>query len=164
VVEVSRPRLAVGTFGEVMFLAKPNGSVEARARYRDWDGKRREVQATGKTERAAERILKAKLADRTLSQPSEVELTAGASFAALGEDWLEDLTMEGRVAQRTLENYEWVLRKVVLPVFGDLALTEIGVARCDRFVKGLARKSYSRARQARTVLRSACSGWLCATR
>jgi integrase len=155
VVAVSRPRLAVGTFGQIMFLTKPNGSIEARARYRDWDGKRREVQATAKTERAAERILKAKLADRKLSQPSEVELTADSPLAALGEYWLEDLRTEGRVAQRTLENYGWVLRKVVLPVFGGLALREIGVARCDRFIKGLARKSYSRARQARNVLRSA---------
>ena len=152
---MSRPRLAVGTFGEIMFLPKPNGSVEVRARYRDWDGKRREIQATGKTERAAERVLKAKLADRTLSQPSEVELTADSLFAALGDYWLKDLRTEGRVAQRTLENYEWVLHKVVVPVFGDLALREIGVARCDRFIKTLAQRSYSRARQARNVLRSA---------
>jgi integrase len=138
-----------------MFLAKANGSVEARARYRDWDGKRREVQATAKTERAAERILKAKLADRTLAQPTSGELTPDSLLAELGEYWLEDLRAEGRVMRRTFENYEWVLRKVVLPVFGDLAPREIGVARCDRFVKGLARKSYSRARQARNVLRSA---------
>jgi site-specific recombinase XerD len=100
-------------------------------------------------------VLKAKLLDRADTNTSQGAVTADSLFRELGRHWLDDLRSEGRVAQRTLDNYEWVLRKVVLPVFGDLTLREIGVARCDRFVKGLARRSYSRARQARNVLRSA---------
>jgi hypothetical protein len=147
--------LDVGTCGPVFFRATASGKVEATARYRDWDGASRLVQAAAKTKRAAERILKAKRADRALSQPACVELTADSLFRELGEYWLEDLRLEGRVAQRALEDHEWVLRRVVLPVFGDLALREIGAARCDRFMRTLAKKSYSRARQARNVLRSA---------
>ena len=66
-----------------------------------------------KTERAAERVFKTKLADRTLSQPSEVELTADSLFAALGDYWLEDLRTEGRVAQRTeVSSLLWTLTSV----------------------------------------------------
>jgi integrase len=145
----------VGTCGRIFFRPTVSGKIEARARYRDWDGTSRLVQATARTERAAERVLKAKLLDRADVDCRSGAVNADSLFRDLGDYWLEDLRTEGRVAQRTLENYEWVLRKVVLPAFGDLALREIGVARCDRFIKTLAKKSYSRAKQARNVLRSA---------
>jgi hypothetical protein len=146
---MSRPRLVIGTFGEFTYQTTKTGLARARALSRDWDGTARQVQASAATRAGAERALKAKLGSRILCQPFDAELTADSSFAALGEYWLEDLRTEGRIAQRTLEDYGWVLRKVVLPVFGDLALREIGVARCDRFVKALAKNSYSRARAVR---------------
>ncbi len=49
---MSRPRLTIGTFGTIGFQTTTNGRVTARARYRDWDGKSRLVQATGDTKRA----------------------------------------------------------------------------------------------------------------
>lgn len=45
------------------------------------------------------------------------------------------------------------MQTLVLPVFGNLTLREIGVARCDHFLKQLAKQSYNRAKQARVVLR-----------
>ncbi|MGF3057576.1 tyrosine-type recombinase/integrase [Microbacterium sp. YY-01] len=47
------------------------------------------------------------------------------------------------------------MRTLVLPFFKDVTLREIGVARCDYFLKQLAKQSYNRARQARVVLRLA---------
>ena len=47
------------------------------------------------------------------------------------------------------------MRTLVFPVFDRLTLQEIGVARCDRFIKALAKRSYNRAKQARVVLRLA---------
>ena len=47
------------------------------------------------------------------------------------------------------------MRTLVLPSFNELTLREIGVARCDHFLKQLAKQSYNRARQARVVLRLA---------
>lgn len=49
------------------------------------------------------------------------------------------------------------MRTLVLPALGKLTLREIGVARCDHFLKQLARQSYSRAKHARVVLRLALS-------
>ena len=47
------------------------------------------------------------------------------------------------------------MRTLVMPAFKDLTLREIGVARCDHFLKHLAKQSYNRAKQARVVLRLA---------
>jgi len=47
------------------------------------------------------------------------------------------------------------MRTLVLPAFEHLTLREIGVARCDHFLKQLARQSYNRAKQARVALRLA---------
>ncbi|EYT56573.1 integrase [Leucobacter sp. UCD-THU] len=152
---MSRQRLTIGTFGEIGFLSSPSGRTVARARYRDWDGKSRLVQATGEGRRAAERALKAKLAERSLFQPTSSILTPDSPFPDLVAYWLEDLELEGRVSKRTMQLYERNMRTLVLPAFESLTLREIGVARCDHFLKQLSRQSYNRARQARVVLRLA---------
>ena len=59
-----KPRLDIGTYGTILTRPTPSGRIEARCRYRDWDRVTRIVQATAKTERQAEKALKAKLADR----------------------------------------------------------------------------------------------------
>ncbi|MDR0594136.1 MAG: site-specific integrase, partial [Bifidobacteriaceae bacterium] len=152
---MSRPRLSVGTFGEILFMTKPSGKVEARARYRDWDGKLREVQATGKTRRAAEAALKEKLAGRALFKPATGDLTPDSTFADLVAYWLEDLDLEARIAPSTRQRDESLMERSVLPAFQHLALRDIGVARCDVFIKELAKRSYNQARQAKSVMRLA---------
>lgn len=72
---MSRERLAVGTFGEIGYLPAPGGRVIARARYRDWDGRTRQVQATAASEALAERALKVKLSTRSSFQPTTTMLT-----------------------------------------------------------------------------------------
>lgn len=57
---VSRPRLAIGTFGDINVIRTHSGRHTARARYRDWDGKTRLVEATADTGTAATRALKQK--------------------------------------------------------------------------------------------------------
>lgn len=152
---MSRQRLTIGTFGDIGFLTSTNGRVVARARYRDWDGKNRLVQATGDTQRAAELALKAKLAERSLFQPGGSALTPDSPFPDLVSYWLEDLALEDRLSKTTLQLYERNMRTLVLSAFQHLTLREIGVARCDHFLKQLAKQSYNRAKQARVALRLA---------
>ncbi|MCU1530112.1 MAG: site-specific integrase [Frondihabitans sp.] len=97
----------------------------------------------------------AKLADRSLFQPSSSALTPDSSFPDLVAYWLEDLDLEDRLSTRTRQLYERNMQTLVILVFGNLTLREIGVARCDHFLKQLARQSYNRAKQARVVLRLA---------
>lgn len=153
---MSRQRLTIGTFGEIGYLDSPSGRIVARARYRDWDGKTCLVQAAGDTRKAAERALKVKLVQRSLFQPSSSSgLTPDSPFPDLVAYWLEDLDVEGRLSTRTRQLYERNMQTLVLPTFENLALREIGVARCDHLLKQLASQSYNRAKQARVVLRLA---------
>src|SRR3954454_259848 len=61
---MGRPPLPVGTFGKIGFLLLPSSEVQARARFRDFDGRTRLVSKTGATRAAAERALKTELAAR----------------------------------------------------------------------------------------------------
>ncbi|WP_036278224.1 tyrosine-type recombinase/integrase [Microbacterium sp. CH12i] len=152
---MSRPRLTIGTYGEITTRRRPSGRTEARARYRDWDGATRLVQASGDTAAVATHALKAKCVDRNLIAPSAGSLTADSPFPELVAYWLEDIDLEDRLAPGTRQLYERDMRTLVLPVFKDLTLREIGVARCDQFLKRLAKDSYSKAKHARVALRLA---------
>jgi len=127
--------------------------VCARTEFRDWDGRCRDVQATAATRRAAEDALKVKLAGRFEYQPGTLEVTADSTFASLVDYWLADIELEDRLAAQTRDRYAYHMRQLVLPAFESLALREIGVARCDRLIKTLAKQSYNKARQAKVVMR-----------
>lgn len=49
---MSRPRIPIGGYGEIAFINRAKGKVEARTRFRDWDGQTRVVQASA-TSRAS---------------------------------------------------------------------------------------------------------------
>jgi integrase len=149
---MARPRTPIGTFGEIYFEPTLNGQVRARARFRDDDGQLRRVQATGATQKAAERNLKTLLCQRTSHSTGTGELTRDSSFTQLVEVWLEDLDLEGRVAPSTRDLYERNVRKLVMPAFENYTLREITISKVDRFLKAQANRSYSRAKQAKVVL------------
>ena len=152
---MARPRTPIGTFGTIATSRTVQKRYVARTRYRDWDGKSRHVQVTADTRAAAERALKKKLAERDLFQPGFSGMTADSPFPALVSYWLEDMELEDRLSRTTRLLYERNMRTLVLPFFKEVTLREIGVARCDYFLKQLAKQSYNRARQARVVLRLA---------
>lgn len=141
----------MGTFGDIWFEPAPGGKVKARARFRDEDGVLRRVQATGDTERAAERNLKVILSRRTYVG-SAGELTPDSSFGQLVTVWLADLDLEGRLAPSTRYLYERNMRQLVLPAFEHFRLREITVSKVDRFLKLQRQKSYSIAKQSKVVL------------
>lgn len=149
---MARPRTPIGTFGDIEITAMSGGMVRARVRFRDDDGRMRRVQATGRTRKAAEHRLKEKLAERRSRTVSFGELTPDSSFARLVEIWLEDLDLEGKIAPTTRTLYEWSMRHLVMPAFEHYSLREITVSRVDRFLKAQAKKSYSTAKQSKTVL------------
>jgi integrase len=150
---MARPRTPIGTFGQIRFEQQTGGRIRALARFRDHDGRLRRVTATGDTQKAAERNLKELLADRIERSVGSDELTLSSSFAHLVEVWLADLDLEGKIAPSTRALYERNMRQLVMPAFANYSLREINVRKVDQFVKTLAStKSYSYAKQARTVL------------
>lgn len=149
---MGRPRTPIGTFGDITYVKMPGGRVRARTRYRDDDGQVRRVSATGSSNKDALRALKASLAQRP-SHLSTGEITGDSSFDKLVEVWLEDLDMTNKLAPSTRSLYERDMRQLVMPAFEHYLLREITVRKIDKFVKTLATtKSYSMAKQARTVL------------
>ena len=152
---MARPRTPIGTFGEIRFETLANGRVRALTRFRDHDGRLRRVTAAGETQKAAERNLKELLADRIEQNTGSGELTASSTFRRLVEIWLADLDLdlEDNLAPSTRALYERNMEKLVLPAFENYLLREISVRQVDQFIKTLgATKSYSTAKQAKTVL------------
>ena len=148
-----RPRTPVGTFGEIEFSRLANGTVRARTRFRDHDGQLRRIEANAETRKKAEVRLKERIAARTGYSSGFGDLTPDSSFGQLVDVWLEDMDLEGKLAEGTRALYERNMRKLVMPAFENLQLREISVRRVDQFIKRLAtKKSYSTAKQARTVL------------
>ncbi len=152
---MSRPRLPIGTAGDIIVTIAASGTFTARARFRDWDGISRLVQASGRSRSGAERALKEKLAERAEYRPGTSELTADSTFQDLADYWLADMEVNPDITSGTRKLYRWNMTKLVLPEFAHLTLREIGVARCDRFIKQQRLISYSRAKQSRNVLRQA---------
>ena len=148
-----RPRTVIGTFGDFTFVTAANGNVKARVRFRDDDGQLRLVQATGPTRKSAERALKEKLTTRQSYSSGHGGLSGDSSFETLVEVWLADLDLEAKLADSTRALYERNMRQLVMPAFEHYTLREISVRKVDQFIKTLAAtKSYSTAKQARTVL------------
>lgn len=150
---MGRPRTTIGTFGDFTYINAPSGKVKARVRFRDDDGQLRLVQATGDTRKSAERALKQKVTRRDNYSAGDWNLSADSSFGRLVEVWLADLDLMDKLAPSTRALYERNMRQLVMPAFENYTLREINVRKVDQFIKKLASaKSYSTAKQARTVL------------
>jgi len=110
----------------------------------------REVTATGTTNAAAERALRRKLVDR--QAPTQHGITADTTIAKLASQWLTFLHNEGRIEATTINEYERVLTKVVIPELGGLRLREVTTSRLDLFLVRLRAISTSRQRKTKVVL------------
>ncbi|TFC47505.1 site-specific integrase [Cryobacterium shii] len=142
-----RPPTSLGTWGTIRTTRVREGVYRARTRIRDKDGVAREVTATGTTVAAAERALREKLVDR--ATPTQQAITAATTIATL---WLKYLRDEGRIEGTTINEYERVLTKVVIPEFGGLRLREVTTSRLDLFLVRLRATSISRQRKTKVVL------------
>lgn len=147
-----RPRIPIGTFGDIATRQIGVRRYRASARLRDWDGRTRQVTATGDTASAAKAALKVRIAERLRDGDTSGALTAASSFVDVAEAWLEDLWLDADRSDGTKEVYERELRTLVLPTFGTLAVREVTVGRVERFLREQRSRSYARAKHARTIL------------
>lgn len=105
----------------------------ARTRYRFEDGKSRQVERFGSTPARAENALKEAL--KTVQASTTSEVKRDTRLRDLGERYLK--AKAGR-APRTVETYERVLRKVILPRIGDLSVSEATPERLQAFLDAIA--------------------------
>ncbi|SDG79759.1 phage integrase central domain-containing protein [Microbacterium pygmaeum] len=146
-----RPRLPIGTFGEISTREVAPGRFRSATRFRDWDGQTRQVTASGKSRSAAIAALKANLSGRQRGGGSDV-LTADSRFADLAAAWLEDVWLDPDRSDGTKEVYERELRTLILPTFQHFTVREVTVGRIERFLKTQGAKSFARAKHSRGIL------------
>lgn len=147
-----RPRLEIGTFGDIAVSTLAPQRVRACTRYRDWDGRTRQVTATGCSASAAKAALKSKLAQRQRAGDYADRLSPDSSFTDLADAWLEELRRDPERSEGTKEVYERELRTLILPMLKHYTVREVTVSRVERFLKEQREKSYARAKHSKTLL------------
>lgn len=153
--------LGLGEYGEVSVIREGNG-WSAYLRYRDFSGRGHRLKRRGKTKAAASRaVLKA--AKERLGADVEADLTPTSTFEDATKGWLlmfEGLVARGSRSPTTLDEYRYVVNRLLLPGLGHLRLGELTTPRLDRFVQGvLTDRGYASAKLSRSVLSGICS-WL----
>lgn len=147
-----RPRLPIGTFGEITATQVAAGRYRAATRFRDWDGQTRQVTASGSSANAAKNALKKVLAGRMRVGGAGDGLTPDSPFSDLADAWLDDLRVDPSRSDGTKEVYERELTSLVLPTFQHFTIREVTVGRVEHFLKTQHAKSYARAKHSRTIL------------
>ncbi|MFC7751702.1 hypothetical protein [Tsukamurella soli] len=161
---MARPKLEIGTYGEIAVKEESPGSWRATARYRDLDGTTRLVKAYGQSESKAKAALKSKLKKRRRGPGGvDAELTPDSTVAELLKHWLSVCESEYAAAVRagghpvksegTIFHYRRCAEKVVIPALGENTLRELSTPRVDRFLRELE----GNVKMARTVLSQACT-------
>ncbi len=147
---MARPPLPVGTWGTIRTEKLGPNRHCARARFRDYDGKTRDVEAIGTTGPAAIRALKEKLRDRVA--PNDDEITRETHLSTLAHLWIEEITAEERLTPQTINRYEGSVRTAVVPALGDLRIREASVGRLDKFLREIAKDRPFAAKGAKVAL------------
>lgn len=146
---MGRPPLPVGTWGAIRVEPAPGGGFRARCRFRDFDGRTRDIERTGKTRGAARAALTAGLVER--SAPAGEDITASTRLQAVAEVWRAEKFPD--VAEQTRRRYRETLELHILPGLGALTVSECTVSRLDRFLKTISDQAGpSAARSCRSVL------------
>ncbi|WPM94361.1 integrase [Arthrobacter phage Cupello] len=130
---MGRPPLPVGTWGAIR-IERIAGGFRARARFRDYDGRTRDVERSGKTKGAARAALTADLTSRTA--PAGDEITASSRLQLVAEIWKAEKWPD--LAENSRKRYRDALEDHILPGLGALTIAECSVTRIDRFLKATA--------------------------
>lgn len=139
---MGRAPMPIGTWGLIRTYpvglddrGKPQ-RVRALAKYRDFDGVVRLVEASGKTATAATQNLRRRLQNRTAAGRYG-DLTAMTRFSTAADVWLEKMdamVAEGRRSPSTVETYRRQLKNHVLPAMGEIRLGEATTPLVDKVV------------------------------
>ncbi|HEV7212350.1 MAG TPA: site-specific integrase, partial [Blastococcus sp.] len=150
---MGRPPLALGTSGAIRCY-RTDGGFRARALTRDYDGRVRTVERTGRTKTAAETALKLALRDRA-QITARGHITAATRVSDLAEAWYDGLS---ELSPVTMEAYRRRLDGQILPGLGQLRVRELSVGVLDRHVRLIAANhGVATARMCRSVLSGMCT-------
>jgi integrase len=146
---VGRPPLPIGTAGKILFVSMASGQIQARAKFRDFDGRVRLVAKYGRSRASAERALKTELASRQTPGGSGA-IVASAQVSDLARLWLDAPHGWSTGTERT---YRSVVRNQVVPALGELRLREVTAGVVSRALRAMAeRHGPSAAKSAKACL------------
>lgn len=151
---MGRPPLELGTAGRVRIY--PHGDrFRARTLYRDYDGRTRAIERTGRTRGSAQRALSAAIRDRTHTSSTQT-ITSRTTLDVVAEHWFAGLVEAGR-SPSTLQAYRDRLDNQIIPALGHVRLGELSVNLIDRHLLGVrAVNGNAVAKQTKSVLSGVC--------
>lgn len=130
---MARPRTPLNSYGRISTVEVEPGKWRARTRYRFESGRLKQVERFAPSRAKAEAALRRALTD--LQESTAVEVKRETRVRDLGERFL--LEKAGR-APRTVEGYTHIVRKVIIPRIGDLAVSEATTERLQRVLDDVA--------------------------
>lgn len=152
-----RPRLPIGVPGSISVKHDPaTGQHRARCRVRLADGKTHHVEATGGSKKAAERRLAARIKEK-LGTSGTGQLTGSTTLSNLLDAWMVSRRLDPSLGQSSRDEYAACITSCIGPKMGALRLDELHAGVVDERLQDIAAATPGRARQARTILRQACS-------
>lgn len=139
---MSRPRPELGTWGKITRTEVAEGKHRARARFRDFTGKTKQVEAYGPSGAKAERQLLANLRSRV--EAAGDTISGNTTVSSLGKIWTGNLGKSDEHTEQTIERYESIVEKIIGPALGEYLIMEATVSRVDGFLRALADKTPGR--------------------
>ena len=158
---MGRQPLPLGSWGRIWTSPGPSRGpgkptyYRARANFRDFDGVRREVEALGRTKSAAEANLIRRMRARAAVRQGGW-LTASDRFSVAADLWMERLrgmVSEGRRSPGTLDTYQRLLDRHILPALAEVRLGEFSIPIVDKVIRSIMTEvSPATARSCRSVI------------
>lgn len=153
--------LGLGEHGGIT-VTREGSAYVAYLRYRDFAGRGRRLKRSGRSKAEASRNV-VRAVREALGADGDGQLCSKSTFEDAARGWLA--TFEAQVARgarspSTLDEYRYVIARVIVPGVGSLRLGEITTPRLDRFIQAvLTDRGYATAKLSRSVLSGIC-GWL----
>lgn len=134
---MGRPPLPLGTAGKISFIRISGQHVQARVKFRDFDGRVRLVSKNGPSRATAERALKLALTERQ-APLSGGAITTSTRLSALADAWL-DTPHDWSITTARL--YRTIVESNVKPALGELRVQEVTAGVITRALRAIAERS-----------------------
>lgn len=145
-----RPPLPLGSWGKITRTQLDDNRWRARTRFRDMDGRTRDVTAVGPTAAKAERKLITELTARSAAMSADI--TRDTRLESLTKTWLTEVIDAGELKPQTIERYTGICNHDIIPALGGLTLREVSVSIVDRHLKSVAAQRPAQAASVKQVL------------
>lgn len=129
-----RPRTPIGTWGDINVRQVAEGTHEARARFRDADGRLRPVSARGPSASKAKSNLRERLAARAATATAAAGLGPATTITDLCETWITKKA--GDILPQSIDLYRQAITGLIGPRIGEITLIEATPGRIATFLDG----------------------------